>query len=190
MSGWAIWFTGLPGSGKTLRAKKLLKILKKKNIETEYLRMDEIRKILTPKKKYTEEERDHAYRALILIGKFLTDNGINVVIDATGHKRVWRKLARKLIRKFVEVYVECPLDICMERESKRKNNLILSDLYKKAIRRKRGEKIMEDIGEVIGIDVEYEEPKKPEFVIQSDNLNSKKSAEKVFKFLKSKRWVK
>lgn len=189
MRGWAIWFTGLPGSGKTLRAKKLLKKLQRSGIYAEYLRMDKLRKILTPKRKYTEEERDYVYRALVLIGKFLTDNGTNVIMDATGHKRVWRELARKLIPKFAEVYVKCPLDVCMDRESKRKDNLILSDLYKKAIRRKRDGVIIDGLGEMIGIDVEYEEPKKPELVIESDKINPKESSEKIFKLLKSKRWV-
>jgi len=189
MRGWAIWITGLPGSGKTLRAKSLLKILKKKKIKTEYLRMDEIREILTPQRKYTEEERDYAYRAIVLIGKSLTDNGINVVMDATSHKRVWRELAKKLIPKFVEVYVKCPLDVCIDRESKRQDNLILSDLYKKAIGRKKNGVIIDGLGEMIGIDVKYEEPKKPDLVIESDKTNPKTSSEKIFKFLKSKRWI-
>lgn len=189
MKGWVVWLTGLPGSGKTVRARELLKKLNEKNIEIEYLRMDEIRDILTPKKKYTEEERDCAYRALVLISKFLSDHGINVILDATGYRRVWRELARKIIPKFVEVYVECPLEICMKRESERKDNLILSDLYKKALRRMKEGKEIDGLGEVIGVDVEYEKPKKPDLVIESDKLSPKESSEKIFRLLESKRWI-
>ena len=184
MNGWAVWITGLPGSGKTVRAKALLDKLRQQKIKIEYLRMDEIRKILTPEKKYTEEERNHAYRALVLIGKFLTENGINVIMDATGNRNVWRELARELIPNFAEVYVKCPLKICMERESKRKDNLLVSNLYKKAIERmKNGEKI-NGVGQMIGIDVPYEEPDNPEMIIDSDKLSIKESSDKIFQMIK------
>jgi adenylylsulfate kinase len=186
MKGWAVWITGLPGSGKTERAKEVLKKLEQKNVKVQHLRMDEIRKILTPERKYTEEERDHAYRALVLIGKFLTENGTNVIIDATGHRRIWRDLARELIPNFAEVYVKCPLETCIERESKRKDNLIVSNLYKKAMERiKAGEKV-NGVGEMIGVDVPYEEPEKPELIIESDKLNPKESSEKIFQFINKK----
>jgi adenylylsulfate kinase len=186
MNGWAVWITGLPGSGKTGRARELLKKLKQKNIKVEYLRMDEIRKILTPEKKYTEEERDHAYRALALIGKFLTENGINVIIDATGHRKVWRELARELMPNFTEVYIKCPLEICVERESKRRDDLVVSNLYKKAMNRiKTGEKT-DAIGEMVGIDTPYEEPEKPELIIDSSKLDPKKSSEKIFEMINDK----
>lgn len=184
MNGWAIWITGLPGSGKTERARELLKKLEQENIKVEYIRMDAIRKILTPEKKYTEEERDHAYRALVLLGKFLTENGVNVIIDATGHRKVWRELAKELIPNFFEVYVKCPLEICIDRESKRKDNLIVSNLYKKAMKRlKTGEKT-DGIGQMIGIDIPYEESESPELVIDSEKLNIKESSDKIFQMIK------
>jgi adenylylsulfate kinase len=189
MKGWGVWITGLPGSGKTVTAKEFLKQLKKKKIQAEYLRMDEIRKVLTPKRKYNGEERDYAYRSLVLIAKFLTDNEVNVVIDATGHRDVWRKLARRLMPKFLEVYLKCPLNLCMDRESKRKDNLILSNLYEKAKRRMGDGVIIDGLGEVIGVNVEYEEPRKPDLVIESDKLGLKESADEILKLLKSKRWV-
>jgi len=184
MEGWVVWLTGLPGSGKTTITKKLLEKLEKENMKVEHLRMDEIRKILTPERKYTEEERDHAYRALVLIAKLLSKNGINVIIDATGHRRKWRELARELIPNFFEVYVKCPLEVCMEREAKRRDDLVLSNLYKKALRRlQTGEKV-EGLGEVIGIDVKYEEPENPELVVESDKLSPEESSGIIFKFLK------
>jgi adenylylsulfate kinase len=184
MNGWTVWITGLPGSGKTYRAKALIEKLRQRNIKVEYLRMDEIRKILTPERKYTEEERNHAYRALILIAKFLTDNGINVVMDATGHKKVWRELARELIPNFAEVYVKCPLEICIERESRRKDNLLVSNLYKKSMNRMKTGKKVDAVGEMIGIDIPYEEPEKPELIINSDKLSIKESSDKIFQMIK------
>lgn len=183
MNGWVVWITGLPGSGKTVRGKELLKKLEQQNVKVEYLRMDEIRKILTPERKYTEEERDHAYRALVLIGKFLTENGVNVIIDATGHRKVWRELARELIPNFAEVYVKCPLEICIERESKRKDNLLVSNLYKKAMKRINGEKT-DSVGQMVGIDVPYEEPENPDLIIDSEKLSIKESSDKIFQMIR------
>ena len=186
MNAWAVWITGLPGSGKTERAKELLKKLKEKNIKVEYLRMDEIRKILTPEKKYTEEERDHAYRVIVLLGKFLTENEVNVIIDATANRKVWRDLARELIPNFVEVYVKCPLEICVERESKRRDDLVTSNLYKKSMgRMKTGDKV-NSVGQMIGVDVPYEEPEKPELIIDSDKLSIKESSDKIFQMINHK----
>lgn len=185
MKTWVLWLTGLPGSGKTSIAKEVLKKLKRNKIKVEYLAMDRIRKILTPERKYTEEERDHAYRALVLIAKFLSDNEINVLIDATGHRRKWRKLAKKLIKNFFEIYVKCPLEVCMKRESERKDNLVVRNLYKKALRRLRSGKKIKRLGEVIGIDVKYEEPKNPELIIRSDKLTPKESSEKILGLIKN-----
>ena len=39
---------------------------------------------------------------------------------------------------------------------------------------------------MIGVDVEYEEPEKPELIIESDKLNPVESSEKIFHLLKVK----
>ena len=186
MSGWAVWITGLPGSGKTVRAKETLRRLGQQGIEVEYLRMDVIRKILTPKRKYTAQERDYAYRALVLIGKFLTEHNVNVLIDATGHRKVWRELARALIPNFAEVYIKCPLETCIERESQRKDNLVMSNLYKKAMKRLKNGKKVRGVGQMIGIDVPYEESERPELIIDSHKLDIKESSEIIFQMINHK----
>jgi len=183
MKGWVVWMTGLPGSGKTVRAKELLKKLDEDEIKYEYLRMDEIRKILTPQQEYTEKERDYAYRALILIAKFLTDNGVNVVMDATGHRKVWRELAKELIPNFAEVYIKCPLSVCMKREASRRDNLVVSNLYRKALERKLKNKKRKSVGEVIGVDVPFEESAKPDLIIESYKFDPRESAIKILKVL-------
>ena len=176
---WAIWITGLPGSGKSSVAKAVRRKLKG-NIQV--LRMDSFRKILTPEPKYTIEERGLAYRAMVLIGKYLVENGVNVIFDATGHKVEYRELARKLIPNFKEVYIKCPLKVAMQREANRKQNLVMRDLYKKALDRLDGKEV-DLVGEVIGVDVKYEEPKNPELVIDAVRLNANAAAEKIAKLV-------
>lgn len=156
--GIVIWLTGLPGSGKSTVAKGL------KDIYPDFviLNMDEMRKLVTPKPTYSDSERDIVYRAIVFLAKILSDNGLNVIIDATGNLRKWRDLARDLIKTFLEVYLKCPLNICIEREEKRVNkHSAPNNIYKKA---KEG-------WPVPGINVPYEEPLNPDIVVDSERFS-------------------
>jgi len=115
MSGIAIWITGLPGSGKSTVAD----VIGGEHPEFTILRMDELRKIVTPSPTYSDWERDIVYRAMVYLTIKLTEAGHDVIIDATGNLRRWRELARQLIPRYAEVYIACPADLCSERERHR-----------------------------------------------------------------------
>ena len=165
--GSVIWLTGIPGSGKSTIAKEL----KKLKPDITILRLDEIRKKITPKPTYTDKEREEVYSKLIEMAMFLDKEGKNVIIDATGHKRKWRNIARKGIKNFYEVWVRCPLGVCMKREASRKDNPTTANLYKKAL---KGE-----IKNLPGSGVPYEEPKKPDLIIDSDKVSASEVAKKI-----------
>ncbi len=116
--GFAVWITGLPASGKSSITQELMKKLGAEKVPTVVLESDEMRKILTPKPTYGENERKQFYRALVLIGELITRSGMNVIFDATANQRAYRDHARLLIQKFVEVYVDCPLEVCIKRDPK------------------------------------------------------------------------
>jgi len=187
---WVIWLTGCPGAGKTSVAFEFVKLLED-SVPFEMLRLDEFRKKLVPEPKYTEDERDLVYNALGVLAAFLVKHGCNVIVDATAHRKKWRDRARAQIDNFYEIYIKCPMDTCMQRESERKDNLIVSELYKKAIKRKkkleRGEPVEKsEVGEVIGVDVPYEEPENPELVIQSDEITPGEGAKMVYEIVYGK----
>ncbi len=163
----AVWFTGLPGSGKTVIASRTAFILKKKDIDVKILQLDEIRRVLTPNPRYTDEERDIVYASLAYMAKLLTECRVNVFIDATANKRKYRDAARSIIPQFAEVYIRCSLQICMEREAKRKAAFSPRGIYKKSAQAG---------ATVPGINVPYEEPLKPEIVIDSDIMKPDDSA--------------
>jgi adenylylsulfate kinase len=102
VSGWCVWITGLPGSGKSTIAHLLSKELRSLGIHVCVLSSDALRKVMTPNPRYTEEERDVVYGTLVYIAKLLTDNGVNVIIDATGNRRKYRDNARREISQFME----------------------------------------------------------------------------------------
>lgn len=165
-----IWITGLPGCGKSTVASAL----KEKLADAVILRMDELRKLVTPVPTYSDEEREHVYRAFVYTAKTLYTLGHNVIMDATGNRRSWRRLARELIPDFFEVYLKCPVELCMYREKTRLNtHSAPKDIYKK------GEKG----SPVPGINVPYEEPENPELVIDAEKYAPEKAAEKIARLI-------
>ena len=172
---WAVWITGLPGSGKTVIAEKVREILEEQGIGgVKVLELDEIRKFITPSPSYSEEEREIVYATLVYMAKLLVESGKPVIIDATGNRRRYRERARETITKFAEVYVKCSLDLCMERERHRKAEHAPSGIYAKAV---------EKGATVPGINVPYEEPVNPEVVVESETMSIEECAKKAAEFI-------
>jgi len=176
---WCVWVTGLPGSGKSVISQALLAKLKDKGVNAQILSSDMLRKVVTPKPSYSLKERDIVYATLIFVAQLLTENGVNVIIDATGNLRRYRDEARKQIPHFIEAYIRCPLDICVERESKRGITFHApKDIYRKGIAGKSST--------VPGLGAPYEPPLKPEVTVNSERLSPEECAQKILKTLTQK----
>ncbi|MEA2090227.1 MAG: adenylyl-sulfate kinase [Thermoproteota archaeon] len=172
--GWCIWVTGLPGSGKSVVSQALLDLLKQHNIQAQTLSSDLLRKAVTPNPTYTEQERDMFYGILVEIAKHLTEHGVNVIIDATGNLRKYRQNARKKIPRYIEVYLECPLEVCVQRETKRGKTFDApKHIYKRAL---QGE-----ASTVPGLGAPYEPPLKPEITLDTTKLTPQQCAQKILK---------
>ncbi len=166
-SGFAVWFTGLPASGKTSIAEKMCQILSEQGITIVLFDSDELRKVLTPRPRYTDDERDWFYSVMVYLAEHLTESGVNVAISATAPRRYYRATARLHIEKFAEVYVDCPEALCRARDPK--------GLWKKA-----------DSGEIKtlpGSGIAYEKPSLPEIRIDSAHTNISSGACRVLKGL-------
>lgn len=154
----ALWITGLPGSGKSTLAEEI----RKAHPDFVVLRMDEMRKVVTPEPTYSDTERDLVYRALVYAASLLVQRGHSVIIDATGNLRRWRELARDLIPRFGEVYLKCPTGLSKKRERKRLDaHGAPKDIYAKG----------EAGWPVPGVSVPYEEPTAPELLIETDKTS-------------------
>lgn len=166
-SGLTIWFTGLPGSGKSTIANLAAEKLKARGYKVERLDGDIVRKSLTRDLGFSKDDRNKNIERVTFVAKLLTRNGVIVLSSFVSPYRAARENARKEIGLFFEVYVKCSIEECMRRDVK--------GMYKKAV---AGE-----IKEFTGISDPYEEPKSAELILESDKLTPQESAEKVLNIL-------
>jgi adenylylsulfate kinase len=158
---WTLWITGLPGSGKSTLVHELWKKARDKDVMSQILAVDDLRKVMTPIPTYSESERARVYATMVYIAKLLNKNGINVIIDATGNRRCYRDHARQTLDKFVLVYAKCPLEICINREKHRHYTFgAPKRVYEKGL---EGKSVT-----VPGINVPYEEPANADLVLRTD----------------------
>jgi len=167
--GFAIWIIGLPASGKSTLARALAQELNSRGIKIQILESDELRKVLVPHSRYSEEERNTFYRSLVFIGELLTKNGVNVLFDATGNKEKYRAWAREKIGRFMLIYLKCPLEVCIQRDPK--------GIYQKGLRG--------DFTTVPGLQAKFEEPLEPDLVIESDKVDSKVAVQKILEAMRA-----
>jgi adenylylsulfate kinase len=183
--GWAIWFVGLPGAGKSTYAQAVYKALQKTGDNVQYLCMDECRKSYFTEPKYTQNERTKAYKLFAKETAQIVKKGTNVIMDGTAPKLFMREYARKLVERFAEIFVRCPLEIAMYREANRPKGLVMVDLYQKALKRKETGIYTEGLGEVVGVDIPFEENPTAECVIESDRMSVNEGRDRVLAFLKN-----
>jgi adenylylsulfate kinase len=184
--GWVIWFVGLPGSGKSTYARAVWAALKAKGMDVEYLGMDERRKAYVAEPAYTEEERAAAYRLFAGEAARLAGEGRKVIMDGTAHRRAMRQHMRRLVPRFAEVYVRCSLKTAILREKGRPEGLVMAGLYEKALDRRKTGAQFPGLGEVIGVDIDFEEDPAAECVIDSERETIEQGRDRVLAFLE--RW--
>lgn len=174
--GVCIWYTGLSGSGKSTIAVRVEEKLFERGIKTYILDGDNIRHGLNKNLGFSPEDRTENIRRIGEVSRLFVDAGIMVMTAFISPYREDRDKVRALLKdsEFVEVFVDASIETCEERDPK--------GLYKKA---RAGE-----IKDFTGISAPYEEPLKPELVVNTtEEKDIDKNADKVIKYLKEKRYL-
>lgn len=167
-AGAALWFTGLPGCGKSTLALAVRDALRARGVAARLLQMDARRKAYTPEPGYSAAERERAYGLFVDEAAGLAEQGFLVLMDASAPKRSMRRAARQRIERFAEVHLRCRPATAMAREASRPEGLVMAGLYAKAIARKVTGRRFEGLGEVIGVDVPFEEDPRAELILDAD----------------------
>ena len=162
-TGFTLWFTGLPCSGKSAVADRVAAILRDRGLRVERLDGDTVRQELTRDLGFSKKDRDENIRRVTFVAKLLSRNGVAVLTSFISPYREMRDRARREATNFVEIYAKCPVAVCMQRDIK--------GMYQKAI---RGE-----IKEFTGVSDPYEEPLNPEIVLETDKETLEESVERV-----------
>ena len=149
----AVWITGLPGSGKSTITAALEAQLAKRGLDVAVLESDVLRKALGSHTQYESAGRETFYRQMVFIGALLVQHGVPVIFDATANRRAFREQARREIPRYVEVYLDVPLETCMARDPK--------GIYRNAM---QGE-----AANVPGLQDPYEPPESPDYVVHGEN---------------------
>jgi len=171
--GFVVWFTGLPGSGKTTIATRVAEILRSKGYRVEVLDGDWARKTVSVGTGFTREERTNHLRRIAWIARLLARNGVIVLCSFVSPYREARKMIREIVEEeapFLEIYINCPLEECIKRDPK--------GLYKKAL---KGE-----IKHFTGISDPYEPPENPDLTLNTHIETIEESVEKVLKLIREK----
>jgi adenylylsulfate kinase len=152
--GFAVWLTGLSGSGKSTIAEGLVEELDRRGVRWELLDGDVVRTNLSKGLGFSKEDRDTNILRIGWVAERLAYHGAAVVVSAISPYRNIREQIRAQIPRFVEVFVSCPVEECARRDVK--------GLYEKAM---KGE-----ISNFTGVNDPYEPPVNPELVLETDAL--------------------
>ena len=114
-----IWFTGISGVGKTLIAKKLFKILKKKIKNIVHIDGDKFRSILNNDIGYSLKDRDINASRIINFVQLLNDQKINVIVSANLTSQKYRRYCKKKFNKYLEINISTDLDLLKKRDKKK-----------------------------------------------------------------------
>lgn len=167
LAGCTLWFTGLSGSGKSTISEIVEAELRRRGRKVEVLDGDVIRTHLSKGLGFSKEDRDTNIKRIAFVCELLTRNDVIAMAAAISPYRETRDYARETIGEFLEIFVNCPLDVCVERDTK--------GLYKKAL---AGE-----IKNFTGVSDPYEEPENAELVINTHEESPQDSAMRVIRRL-------
>lgn len=167
-----VWLYGLSGSGKSTLAHSVEAHLHRQGIHCCVLDGDNVRTGLNRDLGLSPADRRENIRRVAEVSKLMVTAGILVLAAFITPYEDTRCRVRELMKElpFFEVYLRTPLDECIKRDPK--------GLYARAL---AGE-----INDFTGISAPFEEPARPDLIIDTARLSLEQSTEKLVEFLVGK----
>ena len=144
--------------------------LYRRGCRTTVLDGDNVRHGLCGDLGFSENDRTENIRRIGQVATLFVDAGVIVLTAFISPFQVDRERVRMMVEKpedFIEVFCDCPLEICEQRDIK--------GLYQRA---RKGE-----IADFTGISSPYEQPEKPDLVVDTGHEDLSVCVDQVIEFL-------
>jgi bifunctional enzyme CysN/CysC len=169
--GATLWFTGLPGAGKSTIAAAVEERLIAVGQSAFLLDGDNLRHGLNGDLGFDEQARRENVRRTAHVARLLAESGTIALVSLVSPYAADRELAATLHRgddlEFVEVFVDAPLELCEKRDPK--------GLYARA---RAGE-----LSGLTGVGAPYEPPADPDLVLGTLEESVERGVERVMELL-------
>jgi len=176
--GFAIWFTGLSGSGKTATTQVLTSLLLEHGREIAVLDGDVVRTHLSKGLGFSKEDRDTNILRIGFVAGEIVHAGGAVVCAAISPYRATREEARKMVgANFIEIFMDTPVEVCEQRDVK--------GLYAKARQAVEDGKPMG----FTGVDDPYEPPITPEITLKGYGATPEDNARIIVQYLEEQGYL-
>ena len=149
------FFTGLSGAGKTTLGGLFFRRRKAENNATVLLDGDQFRPVYLDGIGYSEDDRLRGAKRTFRVAKMLTDQNIDVVVCSISMYSEVRDWNRNNIENYKEIYIRVSKETLFRRDQK--------GLYSSKA------------GNVVGIDLPFDEPKHPDIVVDNDGNETPES---------------
>lgn len=163
-----IWLMGISGAGKTTVGRRLEAYLNQNRIQNYLLDGDEVRDLFDRDLGYSDADREANIKRIILGAYLLDRNGIVGIICNISPLEHLRALARKKIPGYHEIYLKKDLKISMENDVK--------GVYQENLGRTQ----------IVGIDATFDEPRRPDLVLEVDRMTVDETYQAVLDYMRSK----
>ena len=169
--GAVVWFTGLPGAGKSTLAMEAERRLFLRGYQVYVLDGDNIRRGLNNDLGFSPEDRGENIRRIGEMAALFADAGLIVITAFISPYISDRATARRAAKSsFHEIYIKADLATCERRDPK--------GLYKRA---RAG-----DIAEFTGVSAPYEEPANPDLVVDTANKPVEEAVRAILDYIEQK----
>ena len=169
--GATLWFTGLPGAGKSTVAAAVEERLLEMGRSAMILDGDNLRHGLNGDLGFDEGARAENVRRTAHVARLLAESGTVALVSLVSPYAADRKMAASLHASddlaFIEIFVDAPLELCEERDPK--------GLYARA---RAGE-----LSGMTGVGAPYEPPTEPDLVLGRGGESVDDEVEKVIELL-------
>jgi bifunctional enzyme CysN/CysC len=169
--GATLWFTGLPGAGKSTVAAAVEERLLEAGLPAFLLDGDNLRHGLNGDLGFDETARSENVRRTAHVARLLAESGTIALVSLVSPYAADREIAATLHSadelEFVEIFVDAPLELCEQRDPK--------GLYARA---RAGELIG-----MTGVGAPYEAPANPDLVVGALQETVEEEVERVMELL-------